>query len=116
MAQREERTHRDDSDGCWSPLGAGSRIRSSQAHFALSPEVIVRAVLGAQETEDTCREGESPGLLEALPLPATSDTPLVRKVDEGDSLDPGDNVADPLLDPRAMACVRPSYLSVVLQI
>ena len=28
----------------------------------LSPEVIVRVVLGAQETEDTCKEGETPGL------------------------------------------------------
>ena len=26
----------DDNDACWSPLGAGLRIRSSQAHFALS--------------------------------------------------------------------------------
>ena len=30
MAQREERTHPDDDDACWSPLGAGLRIRSSQ--------------------------------------------------------------------------------------
>ena len=60
----------------------------------LSPKVIVREVFGAQETEDTCREGETPGLLEALPPPATPDTPPERKVDEGDS---GDTVADPLL-------------------
>ena len=36
MAQREERTFPDDDDACWSPLGAGLRIRSSQAHIALS--------------------------------------------------------------------------------
>ena len=41
----------------------------------LSPEVIVRAVLGGQETEDTCREGAGPGLPEAMPPPATLDTP-----------------------------------------
>ena len=35
VAQRE-RTCPDDTDACWSPLGAGLRIRSSQAHFALS--------------------------------------------------------------------------------
>ena len=34
-AQREERTYPDDDDACWSPLGAGLRIRSSQAHIAL---------------------------------------------------------------------------------
>ena len=60
----------------------------------LCPEVILRAALGAQGTEDTCREGESPGLVEALPPPATADTPPGRKVDEGDSLDPGDTVPD----------------------
>ena len=69
----------------------------------LSPDVIVRAVLGAQETEDTCREGESPGFAEASPPPATPDTPPGRKVDEGDSLDPGDTVADPLLDARVLS-------------
>ena len=74
----------------------------------LSPEVIVRAVLGAQETEDTCREGESPGLLEALQPPATADTAPDRKVDEGDSLDPGDTVADPLLDARVLSVQRNS--------
>ena len=74
----------------------------------LSPEVNVRAGLGAQETEDTCREGERPGLPEALPPPATPDTPLGRKVDEGDSLDPGDNVADPLLDARVLSVQRNS--------
>ena len=36
MAQREERAYSDDNDACWSPLGLGARIRSSQAHFALS--------------------------------------------------------------------------------
>ena len=36
MAQREERTHHDDDYACWSPLGAGLRLRSSQAHIALS--------------------------------------------------------------------------------
>ena len=75
--------------------------------------------------------------------PATPDTPLGQKVDEGDSLDPGDTVADPLLDARVlsvqrnspgdrhrefrnavselvqisldwMACVRPSYLRTFL--
>ena len=48
MAQREERTYPDDS--------AWSRVTNSEltGAFLLSPEVIVRAVLGAQETEDTC--------------------------------------------------------------
>ena len=68
-----------------------------------SPEVIVRAILGAQETEDPCREGEGPGLPEAVPPPVTPDTPPGRKVDEGDSLDPGDNVADALLDARVLS-------------
>ena len=36
LAQRGERTCPDDNDACWSPLGAGLRIRSSQAHVALS--------------------------------------------------------------------------------
>ena len=72
----------------------------------LSPEVIVR--VGAQETEDTCKEGESPGLAEALPPPATVDTAPDRKVDEGDSLDPGDTVADPLLDARVLSVRRNS--------
>ena len=63
----------------------------------------MRAVLGARETEDTCREGESPGLAEALPPPATADTAPDRKVDEGNSLDPGDTVADPLLDARVLS-------------
>ena len=72
----------------------------------LSPEVIVRTVLEAQETEDTCREGESPGLPEALPPPATPDTPPRRKVGEGDSLDPSDNVSDPLLDARVSECSK----------
>ena len=36
VAQREERTHPDDNDALWSPFGAGLRVRSSQAHFALS--------------------------------------------------------------------------------
>ena len=36
MVQREEITYPDDDDACMSPLGAGSRIRSSQANFALS--------------------------------------------------------------------------------
>ena len=74
----------------------------------LPPEVIVRAVLGAQETEDTCREGESPGLSEALPPPATADTLPARKADEGDSLDPGDTAADPLLDARVLSVQRNS--------
>ena len=74
----------------------------------LSPAVIVRAVFGAQETEDTCREGESRGLSEALTPPATSDTAPVRKVDEGDSVDPGDTVADPLLDARVLSVQRNS--------
>ena len=74
----------------------------------LSPEVIVPAVLGAQETEDTCREGESPGPAEALPPPSTADAALVRKVDEGDSLDPGGTVADPLLDARVLSVQRNS--------
>ena len=73
----------------------------------LSPEVNAR-VLGAQETEDTCREGESPGLAEALPPPATADTAPDRKVDEGDSLDPGDTVAGNLLDARVLSVQRNS--------
>ena len=48
----------------------------------------MRAVLGAQQTEDTCREGESPGL--------------------PDSLDPGDTVAHPLLDARVSSVQRNS--------
>ena len=85
MAQREERTHPDDDDACWSSLGAGLRIRSS--HRAGGSR--------AQETEEICREGEGPGLTEALPPPATADSTPDRKVDEGDSLDLGDTVADP---------------------
>ena len=59
---------------------AGRRLEQVyefRAHrrILFSPEVIVRAVLGGQETEDTCREGEGPGLPEALPPPATLDTP-----------------------------------------
>ena len=46
--------------------------------ISLSPEVIVRAALGAQETEDTCKEGETPGLPEASSPPATPDTPPVK--------------------------------------
>ena len=64
------------------------------------------AVLGGEETEDPSREGESPGLVEALPPPATADAPLGREVDEGDSLNPGDNVADPLLDERVLRVQR----------
>ena len=46
----------------------------------LSTEVIVRAVLGAQETEDTCRDGESPGPAEASQPPAAkADTAPDRK-------------------------------------
>ena len=74
----------------------------------LYPEVIVRAVLGAQETEDTCRECESPFPAEAVPPPAIADTAPDRKVDEGDSLDPGDTVADPLLEARVLSVQRNS--------
>ena len=96
---------------------AGHRLEQVyefRAHrrILLSPEVVVPAVLGAQETEDTCkdtcREGEGPRLPEALPPPATPDTPPGRKVDEGDSLDPGDNFADPLLDARVLSVQRNS--------
>ena len=83
-------------------------FRSELTGAPCSPEVIVRAVLGAQETEDTCREGERPGLPEASPPPATPDTPPGRKVDEGDSLDPGDTVTDPLLDARVSSVQRNS--------
>ena len=94
-------------------MPAGRRLEQlytfkTRRPILLSTEVIVRAVLGAQETEDTCREVETPGLPEALPPPATPDTPPGRKVDEGDSLDPGDNVADPLLDARALSVQRNS--------
>ena len=71
----------------------------------LSPEVNVRAVLGAQETEDTCKKGESPGGPETLRPPAAPTTPPGRK-DEGESLDGGDNVADPLLDARDLSVQR----------
>ena len=74
----------------------------------LSPEVIVRAVLGAQETEDTCKEGETPGLPEISTHPATPDTSPGRRVVERDSLVPGENVADPLLDARVLSVQRNS--------
>ena len=51
--------------------------------ISLSPEVIVRGFLGAQETEDTCREGETAGMPEASPLP-TPDTSPGRGIDERD--------------------------------
>ena len=62
------------------------RVYGFGAHrrISLSPEVIVRAVLGAQETEDTCREGETLRLPEALPPPTPPDTPPGRGIDEGD--------------------------------
>ena len=59
-------------------------------------------------TEDTCREGETPGLPEALPSPATPDTPPGRRIDEGDSLVLGENVADPLLDGCVLSVQRNS--------
>ena len=43
-----------------------------------------------------------------MPPPATPDTPPERKVDEGDSLDPGDKVADPLVDARVLSVQRNS--------
>ena len=50
-------------------MPAGRRLEQvhefgAHRRMLLSPEVIVRAVLGAQETEDTCRLGETPGLPE----------------------------------------------------
>ena len=107
VAQREERTSPDDDDACWSSLGAGLRIRSSQAHVALSGSHRAGGSR-AQETEDTCREGEGPGLAEALPPPATAGSTPDGKVDEGDSLDLGDTVADPLLDARVLSVQRNS--------
>ena len=74
----------------------------------LFPEVIVRAVLGAQEPEDMWREGEGPGPPGPLPQQRRIDTPRGRKVDEGDSLDPRDNMADPLLDMWVLSVRRNS--------
>ena len=84
-------------------FGAHRRI------LLLSPEVIVRAVLGVQETE-ACREaaatttvpaGETPGLSELGPTPLThrsqrpQNTFPGRGVSDGDPLTLGDNRADP---------------------
>ena len=73
VAQREARFYSDDDDACWLPL------------IQLSPDVIVRAVLGAQETEETYREaaatttalvGETLGLSELGPSTAPLSAPL----------------------------------------
>ena len=99
-------------------ISTGRRLEQAYglaAHrrFELSPEVIVRAVLGAQETEDTCREaaatatappGETPGLSElgptTAPLSAPSDTPPGQGVSDGDPLALGDSMADPRCEER----------------
>ena len=47
-----------------------------------SPKVVVRTVLGALETEDTCEEGETPGLLEGSTPPATPVTSPGCRYDE----------------------------------
>ena len=111
VAQREARSYSDDDDVYWSPLGTGLRIRITHRRIELSPEVIVRAVLGAQETEDTCREaatatapGETPGLSElgptTAPLSAPSYTLPGQGVSDGDPLALGDSMADPRCEER----------------
>ena len=90
MAQREERTHPDDNDACWSLLGAGLRIQSSLAHFAPQKSTSERfSELKRRRT----RAGrvEIQGYLRPCRLQQRWLLHLGRKVDEGDSLDPGDN-------------------------
>ena len=77
----------------------------AHSRMLLSPEVIVRAVLGAQETEDTCREGESPGVPETLPPPTAPATPPGRK-DEGESLDGGDKRGRPTFGRTSFECSK----------
>ena len=119
-------------------FGARRRIQ-------LTLEAIVRSALGAPEMEDTCRESETPESPErgtpAVPRLATLPG---RGFNDEDSLAPGDNLADPLLDARVLgvqrnssgdrhgafrnavselvqspwvrvACVRPPHFLVVLQ-
>ena len=91
-----------DDDACWSALGAGRHIQLTQADIA-------RSVLGGQETEDACKESETPALPEpgstAVPLPAT---PSRRGLSDEVSLPPDDNMTDPLLDARVLSVERNS--------
>ena len=63
---------------------------------------------GTQETEDTCKESETPGLPEISTPPATPDTTLGPWVSERDFLVPDENVADPLLDACVLSVQRNS--------
>ena len=80
----------------------------AQERISLSPEVIMRAVQGAQETEDTCREGGTPGLPQASAPLLAPDTPPGSGDDRGGYLPPDDNMNDPLLDARVLSVHRNS--------